>query len=62
MSRPDSRSQEVYQGLASLAPRELAWEFLRRNHDYRREFRESRQLVASEAESLAQRWRLQIPG
>ena len=61
MSRPDWRLQEAYEGLANLAPRELAWEFLRRNPDYCRDYRKSKRLVASEAEKLARRWRLRIP-
>jgi hypothetical protein len=58
---PDWQSQEAYQGLASLAPHQLAWEFLRRNPDYQRDFKKSKKLVASEAEKLARRWRLRIP-
>ncbi len=61
MSRLDWRLKDAYQGLANLAPRELAWEFLRRNPDYQRDFRKSKRLVAPEAEKLARRWRLRIP-
>jgi Proteobacterial transcriptional regulator-like domain len=36
---PDWRSADAYAYLNDLTPAELAWEFLRRNPDYQREFR-----------------------
>ncbi len=61
VSGQDWRSKEAYQGLANLAPRELAWEFLRRNPKYRRDYLKSKRLAAPGAEILARRWRLRIP-
>lgn len=38
MRDEDWRSEERYAGLAAYSPAELAWEFLRRNPDYQRDF------------------------
>jgi hypothetical protein len=61
----DWRSAAAYAYLNDLNPAELAWEFLRRNPDYQRDYR----AVASDAAGLAQfpeqlilRWGLRFPG
>lgn len=61
MTDRDATSYEDDKRLNLLTPRELAWEFLRRNENYRREFSDSKYLSASALESRARRWRLQKP-
>lgn len=38
LSDDDWRSEERYSGLSGASPSDLAWEFLRRNPDYQRDF------------------------
>lgn len=61
MTYPDVQSHKDYKSADLLTPRELAWEFLRRNKSYRREFTESKLLGEAELENRARRWRLQKP-
>ena len=59
----DWRSAAAYTYLNDLTPAELAWEFLRRNPDYQREYRTTIPKDADEdggPESSAQRWGLQF--
>ena len=54
----DWRSAAVYDYINNLDAGELAWEFLRRNPDYHREYRQARQL--GHDESVAERWGLRF--
>ena len=54
----DWRSAAVYDYVNDLDPAELAWEFLRRNPDYQREYRKVLRLGGEEA--LAERWGLRF--
>lgn len=63
-SGPDWRSAAAYTYLDNLSPSELAWEFLRRNPEYRRDH----QVTAGHAdeagelpELLIRRWGLPFP-
>jgi Family of unknown function (DUF6499) len=57
------RSASAYTYLNELNPAELAWEFLRRNPDYQRDYRTAVEETTSEAEPaerLALRWGLRF--
>jgi hypothetical protein len=61
---PDWRSAAAYTYLTELKPAELAWEFLRRNPDYQRDYRTAAGDTASQAEfsePLILRWGLRFP-
>jgi len=61
---PDWRSAAAYAYLNDLNPAELAWEFLRRNPDYQRDYRAASGETAGQAEfseALIVRWGLQFP-
>jgi hypothetical protein len=61
---PDWRSAAAYAYLDGLNPAELAWEFLRRNPDYQRDYRIAAGETAGQAEfpeSLILRWGLPFP-
>jgi hypothetical protein len=63
-SGPDWRSAAAYAYLDNLSPSELAWEFLRRNPDYRRDCRATAANVDQQAEFpelLRLRWGLPFP-
>ena len=47
---PDWRSAAAYAYLDDLNPSELAWEFLRRNLDYQRDYRAAAGETADQAE------------
>lgn len=58
------RSASAYAYLNELDPTELAWEFLRRNPDYQRDYRTVVEETSSDvdlADQLAQRWGLRFP-
>lgn len=57
---PDWRSAAAYAYLDDLKPAELAWEFLRRNSDYRRDYRAVAEVggQAEFPEPLILRWGL----
>ncbi len=57
---PDWRNAKAYEGVASLMPREIAWEFLRRNPAYRADFKKSRHMSGDAAEKISQRWGLRF--
>jgi Family of unknown function (DUF6499) len=60
----DWRSAADYAYLNDLNPAELAWEFLRRNTDYRRDYRTTVGDMAGEPEfpePLIVRWGLRFP-
>ena len=61
---PDWRSAAAYAYLDDLNPAELAWEFLRRNPDYQRDYRTAAGGIAGQAEfpePLILRWGLRFP-
>jgi hypothetical protein len=60
---PDWRSPSVYAYLDQLDPSGLAWEFLRRNPDYQRDYRTvTRNPARTElSEALQRRWGLRFP-
>lgn len=63
---PDWRSHETERELSRLERQEFAWEFLRRNPDYRRDYTRERSArrsaAASDIErSSAPRWGLRFP-
>jgi hypothetical protein len=61
---PDWRSAAAYAYLNNLDPAELAWEFLRRNPDYQRDYREATGEAAVQADFLEPwvvRWGLRFP-
>jgi hypothetical protein len=61
---PDWRSAAAYAYLNDLNPAELAWEFLRRNPDYQRDYRAAARDGAEQAqfpESVILRWGLPFP-
>jgi hypothetical protein len=60
----DWRSAAAYAYLTDLNPAELAWEFLRRNPDYQRDYRAAARDAAGQAEfpePLVLRWGLPFP-
>jgi len=60
----DWRSAAAYAYVDDLNPAELAWEFLRRNSDYQRDFRAAAGDAAGQAEFSEQvilRWGLPFP-
>jgi hypothetical protein len=63
-SGPDWRSATAYAYLDNLSPSELAWEFLRRNPDYRSDYRTTLRDADEPAEFpelLMLRWGLPFP-
>ena len=58
MPRSDWRSPTAYAYVSDLDPSGLAWEFLRRNPEYRREYRAVSEGSQSndQAEAFARRW------
>ncbi len=54
------RSEAAYAYLNDLTPAELAWEFLRRNPEYQRDYRASA-TQAELPESLIAQWGLRFP-
>src|SRR3546814_14206913 len=64
---PDWRLQQTERALNRLERQGFAWEFLRRNHDYRREYDSlrstptSRPGDASRQRRTAQQWGLRFP-
>jgi hypothetical protein len=61
-SVPDWRSAAAYANVDNLSPAELAWEFLRRNPGYQRDFRAATRVGADRVpEPLIARWGLPFP-
>lgn len=58
--KTDWRSPESYADMTNLMPREVAWEFLRRNPVYREEYEKSQRLEGDEADKFAHRWGLRF--
>lgn len=58
----DWRNAANYNYLQSLEPAALAWEFLRRNADYRQDYgRTSREADAMGVDALMARWGVRFP-
>lgn len=67
LSDDDWRSEDRYSGLNGASPSDLAWEFLRRNPDYQRDFERIKIRRAFSAETGAgpdpiRRWGLTFCG
>ncbi|MFC7706340.1 transcriptional regulator domain-containing protein [Plastorhodobacter daqingensis] len=61
----DWRSQSAYDYIDGLQAPEIAWEFLRRNPDYRQEYRElssTGRLGTDAGRAFAERWGLSFRG
>ena len=58
----DWRSEAAYAYVENLHPRELAWEFLRRNPDYQDDVRPAPADPESSTERLVRRWGLCFRG
>lgn len=62
MKRPDWRLSAAYDSLRALSPADLAWEFLRRNHQYDLEFKRLDHAASKdETEAFLIRWGLRFP-
>jgi len=63
MPSRDWRSAAAYAELENASARELAWEFLRRNPRYVRDWEQFDDLPADDAaDAVAERWGLRFPG
>lgn len=64
MARRDWRTRTYYDGIEDFTPRELAWEYLRRNPDFKREQRRAPKAGSDPdlADSAAQTWGLRFRG
>ena len=61
-SIPDWRSTAAYAYLNELDPAQLAWEFLRRNPAYKRDYRTAiRRLARGHTDAFSSRWGLRFP-
>jgi len=56
--RPDWRSPRDYEYLRQLDRAELAWEFLRRNPEYQKDFARIVEATSPDAVIIAERWGL----
>jgi transcriptional regulator len=54
------RSEAAYAYLNDLKPAEFAWEFLRRNPEYQRDYRTAADATAADAESVIAQWGLRF--
>ena len=62
MPREDWRSPGAYAFADRLAPEGLAWEFLRRNPEYRTDASAAAAIEGSSPDDPAARWGLRFPG
>ncbi len=62
MSKEDWRSRAAYQDAAAMDPAGLAWEFLRRNPDYRTTYDTASAQADHGTDGPARRWGLRFPG
>jgi len=61
-SIPDWRSTAAYAYLNELDPAQIAWEFLRRNPTYKRDYRTAMGLATRRhADAFVSRWGLRFP-
>jgi hypothetical protein len=56
------RSSATYEYLNEVDPAEFAWEFLRRNPEYQRDFRTIRREPENDTEASARLWGLRFRG
>lgn len=56
--RPDWRSPSDYENLRQLDRAGLAWEFLRRDPEYQKDFARTFDATSREAIAIAERWGL----
>ena len=61
MSTEDWRSPAAYQYAANMEPASLAWEFLRRNPDYRNAYKAAPVQADGGTDGPARRWGLRFP-
>lgn len=62
MPSADWRLPIAYEGLDSVPSRALAWEYLRRNPDYARDFARADTVSRMTADAIAQTWGLRFRG
>ena len=62
MSRGDWRSAAAYDYAAAMEPAGFAWEFLRRNPEYRTLYKETPAHADDGIGGPARRWGLRFPG
>ena len=62
MSKEDWRSRAAYQDAATMDPAGLAWEFLRRNPDYRTTYDTAPAQADHGTDGPARRWGWRFPG
>jgi len=62
MPTDDWRSADAYAYANRLGAADLAWEFLRRNHDYQNEFSAMNSAAPHVEKEAARRWGLRFPG
>ena len=62
MSKEDWRSPAAYQYATAMEPAGLAWEFLRRNPDYRTTYDTASAQADHGTDGPARRWGLRFPG
>ena len=62
MSTEDWRSPAAYQYAATMEPASLAWEFLRRNPDYRNAYKAAPAQADDGTDGPGRRWGLRFPG
>ena len=59
----DWRSNTAYKNLENVPFRGIAWEYLRRNKQYARTFRQAMSVSSADpADASARRWGLRFPG
>ena len=61
MSTEDWRSPAAYQYAATMEPASLAWEFLRRNPDYRNAYKSAPAQADDGTDGPSRRWGLRFP-
>jgi hypothetical protein len=58
----DWRSPAAYSYVVDLDPADLAWEFLRRNPTYQRDYRKALERPATPDKTIGRRWGLPFRG
>lgn len=62
MSKENWRSRSAYEYATDMEPQGLAWEFLRRNADYRAAYEAAAGQTDPLTASVAEHWGLRFPG
>jgi len=62
MSKENWRSRSAYEYATDMEPQSLAWEFLRRNADYRAAYEAAAGQADPVSDSAAEHWGLRFPG